>query len=70
MYACYNYERRWHNCLNYRLSQKHYNRCIIVDIENIDAGTLRECSAGGKGFGEGVHCQDIMIIYKEDINIK
>ena len=34
---------------------KHYSRCtcIIVDIENIDAGILRECSAGERSLGRG-----------------
>ena len=32
---------------------KHYSRCIIVDIENIDAGILRECSAVEGAWGGG-----------------
>ena len=40
IHACYKYMRRWQKLSKIQIIAKHYSRCIIVDIENINAGIL------------------------------
>ena len=67
--ACFNFLRQCHNCLKYKLLRKQYSRCTIVDFEHINV--TDEYSAGEMilGKGEGVHCQDIIIMNKVQMNI-